>query len=694
MGVQRLRYDEIYQERLRQLEDALRAHPGQPDRYVDLAEYLIAEADNRGEKVEPRRALSSYRWQMSREQELRRAIHTLDEALRLNPTHVNALIHKAFALTALQQYDQAEKLVDQALGLAGNNPDVLRLYAKFRAMRANQLSAEAWALRQERCSSSTTTEHRSDGVYEVTRTTCYQPSQADLQRAAQLERLAEELHHKAMAAMQEAIKVTQGTVDGYLLQADLEIWAGQLDKAQSFLEQAVRLHPQSLEAQERLVDFYAKTGQQDKAEEQQAIARQLIHTTAAPMLRLAWNRILTTNWQDAKAYLMQGRQLDPEDARVLAYLGVVLTEEGKQEEATVAFRTALALEEARLQLDEPLSFRGNVLTRDALDFGLLMRVRHILAGPLMSAGHYAEALALYHANTAYAPRFAPSGRATQMFSAMLPDPYAPQIPVPAPPNGASLLAEAYLHAGKALKALGRKEEALKEFQAAAAFVRPPGTMIPKIGNARGDTNFADEAGAPAAEALLELAKNFMEGGDYDVALQYVQAATQNSPPEHLRNELNTLNREIVSKLNARLAEQQSRAYQRQQEEMNRLLQQQVERQQERDRLRQAGAAVDPDLVGIWESTPENDPSSKTPVVLVIAADGSYTITTGSSPTASTTRGRMQAWNSRMTLTDERGQTTNAAFRLLGNQFYAGAQGNDLLQITFFNGPSYRLQRRQ
>ncbi len=691
-GAQRLRYDEIYQERLRQLEEALRASPGQVDPYVNLAAYLIAEADNRGEKVEPGRALMLYRWQKSREHELRWAIDILDEALGLNPKHVRALIQKAFALTALQEYDQAEKLVEQALTLAGDNPDALRLYARFRAMRANQVAAEAWALRQERCSSSTTTEHRSDGVYEITQTTCYQPTQADLQRAAYLDRLAGELRRKALAAMQTAIKLTLGTVEGFLLQADLEIWAGQLERAQAFLEEAVKLDPQSLEAQERLVDFYVRTGQSDRAEEQEAIARQLIHTTAAPLLRLAWNRVTKTAWPEARAYLMRARQLDPEDARVLAYLGVVLTAEGKPEEATAAFRTALALEEARLQLDEP-SAQGTLLTRDALDFGLLMQIRHLLAAPLMKAGYYAEALELYRANTAYASRFAPGGRATQMFSAMLPDPHAPPASVPKPVNGATLLAEAFLNAGKALKALGRKEEALEEFKRAAAFVRPLGSMIPNIGNVRGDTNFAGEAGAPAAEALLELAKNFRDLGDYDTALQYAQAATQHSPPAHLRRELNELNLEIVNKLNAKLAEQQSRQYQQQQEETARLWQQQIKQQQEWEQLRRSGAPVDPDLVGIWETSAADYPPPPTPFILAIEADGSYTITTGSGPTASLTRGRMQAWGSHMTLVDEQGKTTRAAFRIMGSQFYGAAQGKDLLQITFFQGASYRLHRR-
>lgn len=142
-GERRLRYDEKYQDNLRVLEEAVRTKSRNPDALVNLAEYILNESDNRGESVEPRRELLYYRWQESKEKELLRAGEILDQALSLNPKHVRALIQKAIALSVLNRYDQAEQLADQALALAGNNPDALRLYAKFRARRANQLSAEA-----------------------------------------------------------------------------------------------------------------------------------------------------------------------------------------------------------------------------------------------------------------------------------------------------------------------------------------------------------------------------------------------------------------------------------------------------------------------------------------------------------------------------------------------------------------------
>ena len=543
-GEQRLRYDEIYQDRLRVLEDAVRANPRSADRLADLSKYLVDESDNRGEKVEPRRELIFYRWQESREKELGRAIQIADRALALDGRHVAATMQKARALTALKQYDQAEALADQVLKLAGSNPDALRLYARFRAARANQMSAEAAGLRQERCTSSTHDETRSDGVYRVTRTTCYPPTQADLQRAAQLDAQAADLRRRARAAMEAAIKATKGTVEGFLIQADLHLWDNQLDAAQAALQAAVKLDPKSLEAQEELAQFYARTGQTDRAEEQWAIARQLIHTTAAPMLRLAWGRANKTAWQGAQAALGAARRLDPEDARTPAYLGVVLEGDGKPKDAAGAFRTALALEEARLRLDEPAA-SPKPLTRDAIDFGLPIIMMFRLAGPLEQAGNHAEVLALYEGAAAYQPRMTRGWESRQMFTAMLPD-QAPDrgAVVPAPPNAATMIADAHLRAGKVLAAMGRRDDAIRHFTSAASLGPRRMAGIPQIGNSRGDTNFSGIAKGPAAEASLYLAQALLAKGDAQGAQQALYEVGRDIP-EHLRKDLNELNMAIA-----------------------------------------------------------------------------------------------------------------------------------------------------
>lgn len=694
MGEQRIRYDELYQDRLRVLEEAVRDTPKSPDKLVDLAAYIIEEADNRGEKVEPRRELQLYRFQESREKELKRAIQLADAALTLNANHVGALMQKAVALTALKQYNQADALAEQALKLAGNNPDALRLYAKFRAMRANQMSAEAAGLRQERCSSSSHDETRSDGVYRVTSTTCYPPSQADLNRAAQLDALAAGLRQRAKAALQTAAKVTKGTVDGFLILADLALWDGKTGDAQTALEQAVKLDPKSLEAQDRLVEFYAQSGQQEKAEEQRLIAANLIQTTVAPLLRLAWSRTEKTAWQGARGYLNRASLVDPDDARIPAYLGVVFEGDDKIEDATAAYRMALALEEARLQLDEPSVPKDKPLGRDALEFGLAIQARFHLAGIAEQAGKQTEALGHYQAVLGYERRMQRGFESRQMFTAMWPD----QKPdkgtvVMAPKNAATLVADAHLHTGKMLSSMGKPDEAIQHFKVAAQYGPLKMAGIPQIGNAKGDTNFSGIAGAPAAEAQFYLAKELVAKGDVKGAQNVLYEAGRNLP-DHLRGELNELNMAM-----ARMYARQPRdAYAGMSEEKRPYVDMQMQQDQERSRLaiRQLApkAKVLPELVGRWELMPDNKFLPKK--TLTIEANADYTLTSASD--GSTSRGKMDVEMGRETgrarPEPSRGQMMlyDDTSGQIGTMWYEFTE-RDMMEITEMDSTKY-ITRRQ
>ena len=544
----RLHYDEYYQDRLRVLEDGTRASPKNPDAWVRLSAFLLREADNRGEVVEPRREMQRYRFQESPDQERRRALEAAERALAANPRHVAALAQKALTLTALKRYDEAEKVAEQTLALGGNQPDALRLYARFRAMRANQLSGEAFGLRQERTSSSTRTENRSDGVYEVTTTTTYPPTSAELNRAAQLEAQAVQLRRQARAAMEAAIKVTRGTVDGALIEADLHQWDGKLDAAQAALERALKLDPKSIEAHDQLGLFLVRNGRADPADEHQAVARQLYHTTSAPLLRLAWRRMDRTAWDGARSYLNRARALDPLDARALALLGVCHEAENKPELAAPAYRAALALEEARLRLDEPVAAASKPLLRDALDFGLAIQASFHLARWHERKAGSAEALALYRTALGYAGRMKPGFESRQMFTALWPDQKpAKGAIVIQPDNAATLVAEAHLRSGKLLAATGRKQEAIAHYRSAAALGPLRMAGMPRIGNARGDSNFSGLAGAPAAEAQFHLARELLAAGDAKGAQQALQDAGTHLP-DQLRAELNQLHHEIANRL--------------------------------------------------------------------------------------------------------------------------------------------------
>ncbi|HYB42956.1 MAG TPA: hypothetical protein VEL75_14360, partial [Candidatus Methylomirabilis sp.] len=505
---------------------------------------------------------------------------------------------------------------------------------------------------------------------------------------------AAELRRRARAAMEAAIKLTKGTVEGYLTQADLHLWDGQLDAAQADLQAAVKLDPRSLEAQEELAQFYAKTGQGDRAEEQWAIARQLIHTTAAPMLRLAWARASKTAWQGTQAALASARQLDPEDARAPAYLGAVMEGDGKPREAVAAYRTALALEEGRLALDEPSS--GNVPTRDALDFGLAIQMRLRLGRIFEQAGNRPEALALYEAAASYQPRMARGWEARQMFTAMLPDqPPDRGAAVPAPANAATLMAEANLRAGKVLAAMGRPDEALRHFAAAASLGPRRMAGVPMIGNSRGDTNFGGIAGAPASEAALYVARSLLAKGDPQGASQALYEVGRDLP-DQLRGELSELNMAIARE-SSRMRAQSSATQPDPQAQAYADVQRQRDQERMRTAMRQmsASARVVPELVGVWELTPDNKylPWQKT---LTVDAAANYVLV--SKRDGSTARGKM---NVQATRSGARGGQESAGGQMM---LYDEAAGQirtmwyefvdrDVMRITDLDGTKYEARRR-
>jgi tetratricopeptide (TPR) repeat protein len=651
---------------------------------VALAAFITEEARPRGERVEPRRDVVPYRFRESQAVELARADSLLDRALAAEPNHVEALMWKAMVRLAQGRHQEAEGLVTQVLARAPNHPEALRLHARFRIRHAGAMAAQAASLRSPTCSSSTTTERRSDGVYEITRTTCTQPTPGDLQRAAALEAQAAEYRRRARQALEAAVRAARGTVDGFLIQAELSTWLGQPDQALAALQQAVTLDPKSVEAHEALADFLAKSGQADRAEEQLAVAVNLIHTTAAPYLRLAWARATKQAWQGAKQALAAARQLDPADARAPAYLGVVLLGEGQASEALAAFRTALALEEARLALDEQAQ-AGGALTRDALDFGLPMALRLLAGSILERAGQADAALALYRSNVAYDSRIARPRRLDFLWTAMLPDPKGDPVTPPQPLVAAAPIAQSHVGAGRVLAAQGRTDDARRAYAAAMAFGPLLGgeTGAPRIGTAKEPPrNTREHGGTAIPEAAMWLIKDALARGQGEEAGRWLGAAAGTFPPG--RNaEL-----EVLQVAIRKMLQRQRQPAEESSPERRRLGELQREQDERRARLGNQhllrNARVDPALVGVWEMRPENR-FLPWRYVLTIEANAAYTMV--SQADGATRRGRtsIQGRGGVLLLVDESGGDLRT--------LYYEMTGPDAAKVTDSDGTKYELRRR-
>jgi Tfp pilus assembly protein PilF len=551
MAPRRLRYDEWYQDRLRQLEDGVRAAPRTAAPYGALADFLIDEAslEYRGENVEPRHGLVPFRWQQSREAELRRAVAVCEEGLRAQPDSIAVQTVKAVALVRLGDDAGAEAVVNRVLAAAPTNPEALRLKAKFLIERASALYARASALRSPRTETSSHTETRSDGVYRVTTTRYYEPTREALATAAQLEAQAADLVRRSRAALAAALAALRGTLEGDLLSAEVEFGGGNHEAALASVQNALRRQPTSLEANQMLAQYHRRLGRTEEYERQMSVVTNLVHTSAGWMLRTAWRKLVARDQAGARAALDAARRLDPVDARVAAYTGVWLADQGNAAGAEAAYRVALALEQARLRMDEGQG--GAALPREHADeLATLMKMRNVLAAahlqrePQVALDHYLP-------NTLLARRITRAGRGTQMFGAMLPEPGAPAVPVPAPPNAAQLMAEAHNGAGRALKALGRPQDAMQQFQAAIDLTRKPG--MPGVGSGRpGDTNFAGDAGGGAvAEATLEMVKTALARGDCEGASQAMTRGGGPGLTPAMRQELNRLQFDVARCYNER-----------------------------------------------------------------------------------------------------------------------------------------------
>ncbi len=538
----RRHYDEWYQDQWRQLDAAAGAVPKDPTPLAKAARFLLEESSlsKRGEEVEPRHGLVPFRTQTSAVLEVRKAIVLCDAALKLNQNHVASLMTKAMALERLGQNQDAEQLVNYTLQVAPRDPQALSMRAQFLIGHANSMYSQASALRTPRSVSNSHQETRSDGVYEVTVTEYFPPTPQALAQADQLDAQAQEYMRRSEAAVQAALAITKGTFAGLMLQAQWDMGSQRFDAAKGELLQAIKQDPLSLEANFALADLYSRTNQTDLKEQQLNTTMNIVETSCGWMLHQAWRAIAAGNTQAVGKALDVARLYDPSDGRVAAYTAVFAQMTNNPAEAQAQLRVALAIEEAKLRLDST-NAAGVNLPRDMQQLALSLRLRDILGRPLVGTNPNAALTAL-EPGAVWAFRTPRAGRATQMFGAMLPQPNAPAIPVPAPENAATVLGQVTLDYGKALKAAGKTNDALAQFQTVVDFGWKQNVV--GIGNGRGETNFGDVAPRRMTDdARLQVAKIRMEQRDCRGAIDVLGWGTVDGPISQETNDTPEVARE-------------------------------------------------------------------------------------------------------------------------------------------------------
>jgi tetratricopeptide (TPR) repeat protein len=106
----------------------------------------------------------------------------------------------------------------------------------------------ATMLGMPRYATSTHREWRSDGLWEVTTTTRSDPSQNDLQQAGNLQQQAMANLREAQVSLRQAVAARQGTLTGYFLASDYQLWFGDKHQALLLLQEALEKYPHEIAA--------------------------------------------------------------------------------------------------------------------------------------------------------------------------------------------------------------------------------------------------------------------------------------------------------------------------------------------------------------------------------------------------------------------------------------------------------------
>lgn len=465
--LRRIGRDEAYQQRLAELERALAAAPGDPDRLTDLAEFLIREARARLDRHVPQGRFRILSEEIPRdaEGEFTRAEKLAEQAFAAKPDHARALVAMARVKFEFQLFADADALLQKALAIREDVPDGLELWARVITIGAGQAEAAARELSEVK----TWTTY---GVDTVTYWTRY-PSKDELRKAEEYRRLAKARLAKAKEVFERACRLRPQDPQGFF---DLGVWrigGGDLPGAREALESAVRLNPDFAQARRALARVYSDLGMKEEAFREQSAVVELSETQVGFLLAEAWGHMSRTAWKSAASVLARAAKADPSDARVPAYLAVVRVAEGKPDQAAALRRMAVAMEEARARVGGTTFGRGGAGRRNPDDVALILVLRlQLAAARLREQPPAAEAaLGLMLDNLALEERIPAAERLRDLPTSMLPSPDPEPDRRPEPDNAAALLAWSHLYAGHALAGLRRAADAERAYRIASDFGR-------------------------------------------------------------------------------------------------------------------------------------------------------------------------------------------------------------------------------
>jgi tetratricopeptide (TPR) repeat protein len=466
-NARRSRYDEAYQDRIRVLHEAVRDDARSVEPYEMAARFLHHHRDvpkiwngprGGGEQIRPQSPAD-------RQWELAHALDLVNDGLKVNGRHANSLATKAVILFAVNRGGEAMSAVEAGLAIDNKNVRLLRMKAESLAAQAGALASQAAGLRAG--TSSVRRERRSDGEYEIT--TRIPPSQADLRQAAGLEAQAAALQAEANRLAREAQRIEAEVIPALVRDGERRLNGSDGAGALRAFQQAAAHDPDTGGLDAHFAEAYKRLGDGRRAQVYALVAEPMKHTTAADLLKTAWQEATRTAWRSAGEALDRGAATDAADARVPAYRSVVAAGLGDAGETQRQRLAALALEEARARLMATTFAGESGGPLDVDDVGLSLVLRLEQGRAFLAAQQGARAAEMLGANVAMENRLGKDHLVDLVPSGMLPDATLAPGRVPEAPSVAALIAWSRLEWARALAAAGRPADARREFLAVRAY---------------------------------------------------------------------------------------------------------------------------------------------------------------------------------------------------------------------------------
>lgn len=451
----RKRWDELYQDRLCALEDAVRQKPNDVPRLMAMGEFLYRESDPGGETEGPGGRYIPFRYNGNDEsnREITRADQIFDQVLALDPQNAMAMTWKAAIRLENDNWPDGEAWVNKALAIRADIPELLELLTRVLDSSASVKQYQATDLRTPKT-------WYTFGI-DVTWIHTHNPTDEELSRADRLENSANALWNRAQASLIAAVRGKAGTADGFYYDGLLQLRGNDLEAAARDFEQAAKMEPDSKRDRDALAQAYRKLGRIDDAvreKESFVLSRQ---TTAVTRLAQAWTEIDRTATRSARATLDGAAGIDPADSRIPAYEASLATIEKKPADAVKWYNVALALEQARAvehgcSLEEK---SRRLLDADDVSLTLLMNLR---AAARLGEMKQPDLQLKYLQRNFIGSHMTPSAREAASTRAVLPNLNDPHPTTPR--KTINLLAWSHVNAAYLLLAQGQKDEAEKNFE--------------------------------------------------------------------------------------------------------------------------------------------------------------------------------------------------------------------------------------